>query len=321
MLQVIPPRPGHPELVVMASGRTSLGDLDHVGIVDLYKRHGAILFRGFGTDLAAFGRFARSFCRSAVVNESPNREPLDPANHVYAVDGGTGAFPLHPELSREPWKPDVAFFACLGAPGEGGTTTICDGVDLVRRLPAAAREGLVARRLVYGMGTWPALLAFWLGTVTPSEALLGAPPPGCPYRFERLPDGRIARHFSRPALHRPMFCDAPAFGNFLLFARYNNGRSDFPLLDDLRPVPEVWVEAAKSAGDLLTREIAWETGDVLMLDNTRFMHGRTAIVDTAERRIATYFGYLDFAIPDPEEPVDPIWRRENFVPPQPPGFS
>lgn len=321
MLQVIPPRPGHPELVVMASGRTSLGDLDHVGIVDLYKRHGAILFRGFGTDLAAFGRFARSFCRSAVVNESPNREPLDPANHVYAVDGGTGAFPLHPELSREPWKPDAAFFACFSAPGEGGETTICDGIALVRALPADVRAGLTERRLVYGMGTWPGLLEYWLGTSEPSDAQLGAPPRGCPYEFGRRPDGHIVRHFSRPALHKPMFSNERAFGNFLLFARYNNGRRDFPLLDDLRPVPEVWVEAAKFAGDAQTRAIEWERGDVLMLDNTRFMHGRTAIVDTAERRIATYFGYLDFAIPDPEEPVDPIWRRENFVPPQPPGFS
>jgi hypothetical protein len=55
-----------------------------------------------------------------------------------------------------------------------------------------------------------------------------------------------------------------------------------------------------------------------MLDNTRFMHGRTAIADPGERLIATYFGYLNFAIPDPEEPADPIWRREVFIPPPQP---
>ena len=147
-----------------------------------------------------------------MVNESPNREPLDPANRIHSVDGGAGAFPLHPELSREPWKPDAAFFACLSAPGEGGETTICDGVALARALPGEIREGLAGRRLVYGMGTWPGLLDYWLGTPEPNDALLAAPPPGCPYRFARRPDGRIVRHFSRPALHRPMFCDGPAFG-------------------------------------------------------------------------------------------------------------
>jgi hypothetical protein len=315
------PGPGTPEVSIGASPGESLASLPRDEIVALYKTHGALHLRGFGANLAQFGAFARSFCKTAVVNESPNREPLDPANRVYSVDGGAGAFPLHPELSREPWKPDAAFFACLAPPGEGGETTICDGIALARSLPREVRAGLAGRRLVYGMGTWPGLLEYWLGTSEPDDALLAAPPRDCPYVFGRRPDGRIVRHFSRPALHRPMFRDEPAFGNFLLFARYNNGRRDFPLLDDLRPVPGAWVEAAKLAGDALTRAVAWEQGDVLMLDNTRFMHGRRAIHDQAKRRIATYFGYLDFALPDPEEPPDPVWRREDFEPPRPPGFN
>jgi hypothetical protein len=52
-----------------------------------------------------------------------------------------------------------------------------------------------------------------------------------------------------------------------------------------------------------------------MLDNTRFMHGRTAILDARERLIATFFGYLSFAIPDPEEPPNAPWRQSNFRPP------
>ena len=55
-----------------------------------------------------------------------------------------------------------------------------------------------------------------------------------------------------------------------------------------------------------------------MLDNTRFMHGRTAIADVSERLIATFFGYLAFAMPDPEEPPKALWRQANFSPPLPP---
>ena len=136
--------------------------------------------------------------------------------------------------------------------------------------------------------------------------------------LRRFPDVGILRVFSRPALHKPMFIDAPAFGNFLLFARFNNGRPDHPVLDDGHPVPEAWLQAIKETGDRLSFAIGWRPGDVLMLDNTRFMHGRTAIIDPGERLIASYFGYLGFAIPDPEEPADPIWRREDFQPPLPP---
>ena len=313
-----PPQPGRPLMVVEPTTEGSILALDRAETVAQYQAHGALLLRGFGADLGAFRAFARQFCRTAVVNESPGRTALDPENSVWSVDGGTNAFSLHPELSREPWKPDAAFFGCLSAPSRGGQTTVCDGIELVRALPEEVRRGLDGRRLVYMKGCWPELLEFWLGTATPGDDLLRSPPPGCPYRFMRLPDGRIARHFSRPALHKPMFAEGPAFGNFLLFARFNNGRPDYPLLDDMRPVPEDWLQAIKAAGDALTLAVDWREGDVLMLDNTRFMHGRTPILDPAERRIATYFGYLDFAIPDPEEPADAIWRREDFEPPRPP---
>lgn len=309
------PAPGQPQVEIEADGERSILDIDTAWIIDLYKTHGALLFRGFGVDVAHFGRFAKQFCKTSVVNESPGRQAVDAAANVYTVDAGSGAFSLHPELSREPWKPDIAFFGCLSAPRRGGRTTICDGVALVREMPEAVRRGLEGRRLLYIKPAWPALLHYWLGTAEPTDAQLAAPPAECPYFFRRYPDSGILRVFSRPALHRPMFIDQPAFGNFLLFARFNHGRSDHPVLDDGRPVPDPWLQAIRAAGERLSAEIDWNAGDVLMLDNTRFMHGRTAIVDPAERIILTYFGYLEFAIPDPEEPVNAIWRRENFEPP------
>ncbi len=318
MAKYNPPEADRPMVLVEPTGESDIMALDRDAVIAHYKQHGAILFRGFGADLGQFYAFAKRFCKTGVVNESPGRTPLDVVNGIYAVDGGTSAFSLHPELSREPWKPDVAMFGCLSAPGQGGLTTVCDGVALVKALPDAVRRGLEGRRLNYLKGTWASQLEYWLGTATPDDNLLGNPPAGCPYQFMRLNDGRVARLFTRPALHKPMFCDEPAFGNFLLFARFNNGRTDFPLLDDYRPVPEDWLQAIKAAGDALSSAVRWRKGDLLMIDNTRFMHGRTAIVDAEERQIATYFGYLDFAIPDPEEPVDAIWRREDFEPPRPP---
>ena len=53
-----------------------------------------------------------------------------------------------------------------------------------------------------------------------------------------------------------------------------------------------------------------------MIDNSRFMHGRTAVRDAGERLIASYFGYFKFALPDPEEPANPPWRRGPFEPPR-----
>jgi hypothetical protein len=311
------PEGRRPYVLIEAAGDPDILGVDPPRIVDLYKSHGALLLRGFDLTVPHFNSFARQFCTTSVVNESPGRTPIDAEANIHTVDAGTGPFSLHPELSREPWKPDTAFFACFSPPSRGGATTICDGVELVRALPEEVRRGLEGRRLLHIKQTWPELLEFWLGDPDPSDELLANPPVECPYQFRRI-DGEILRIFTRPALHRPMFIDAPAFGNFLLFARFNNRRIGYPLLDDGNPVPDPWLFAIKEVGDRLSTEIAWQKGDVLMIDNSRFMHGRTAIVDREERLIATFFGYLGFAIPDAEEPPNPLWRQRDFQPPLPP---
>lgn len=293
------------------------GALDVLGTAELrslYDSHGALLLRGFVTDLEAFGRFASEFCPVAVYNDSGNRGRIGEQGEIQTVNLGIRPFPLHPELSREPWKPDSCFFYCLTPPSRDGATTICDGVAIVRALPPGLREQMAARRIKYIIPAGARVLDYWLGTPEPDDRQLADPPPHCPYRFERV-GGRISRVFSRPLLHRPMFIDEPAFGNFLLFARYLRGVKTFPLLDDGRPVPDDWVEAVKRASDPLTVPIEWRAGDLLMLDNSRFMHGRTAIAEGDGRLIATYFGYLPDAPPNPEEPADPIWRRPGFIPP------
>ena len=104
-------------------------------IEDRFRDHGALLLRGFDFDVDTFRRFAERLCKTSVFNESPNRAVLDPDSAIQSVDLGVEPFPLHPELSREPWRPDACLFACFDPPESGGETTVCDGVEIVRRLP------------------------------------------------------------------------------------------------------------------------------------------------------------------------------------------
>lgn len=309
------PARGRPyALITGAPGEDVLAGRD--ALVACYKAHGALLLRGFDFDLTRFRAFTASFCPTSVFNESRGRAVLDAEANILSVAPGDAAFPLHPELAREPWRPDVCFFACFNPPGTGGETLICDGIALVDALPAPVREGFAANRLRYLQPALAEELAYWLGTPEPSAEQLAAPPPNCPYRFVSNGE-RIWRFFTRPALHKPMFADARAFGNFLLFARYHRGENRFPTLEDGTIVPDDWVAAAKAAGDRVSAAIGWRQGDLLMLDNSRFMHGRNAIRDRDERRIASHFGYLDFALPDTEEIAGAPWRRPGFRPPVP----
>jgi hypothetical protein len=319
MTSTIPPAEGRPYVTLAAdAGETPL-DIPAQTIERLYKTHGAILLRGFSLDMDAFRAFTAKYCASSVFNESPDRTVLDAENSIQTVNGGSAPFPLHPELSREPWKPDACFFWCINPPAHGGETTVCDGSAIVKQMPRDVYEAFAARRLVYTLRATPEVCAFWLGTPTPSDEALRNPPPECPYSFTRVGE-RIMRSFSRPALHKPMFSDNLAFGNFLLFARYHNGRKNFPLFDTGEIVPDALLDQVKAIGDRLAAPIAWQAGDVIMLDNTRFMHGRNAIADSVERRIASYFGYLRFAEPGPEEPANALWRKASFKPPVRPAL-
>lgn len=293
---------------------SSLDTVDAAAVRDRLEHQGVLLLRGAAPDVPSFRRLAEQLCSTSVFNESPNRESVEADSNVQTVDLGADAFPLHPELSREPWRPDVAMFHCIVPPVGGGETTVCDGIGIVERLPADLVAEMARRRLLYIRRATPAELRFWLGTEFPSNQQLAEPPAGCPYEF-RAVRGMIVRVFSRPLLHRPLFDQRLAFGNFLLFARDYLARPNLPCLEDGSRVPDSWLDAVRAAAEPITFPIPWRAGDVALIDNSRVMHGRRGIPDPSHRRIASYFGYLRDAPVNPDEPTDPVWRREEFRPP------
>ena len=304
-----------PLAVVEARGET-LEQTDPQLVRDLIEERGAVLLRGFATTVEGFAALGHALCATSVFNESPNREMLGEGVQVQSVNLGADPFPLHPELAREPWRPDLAMFACLDPPSVGGQTNVCDGIAIADNLPPEVRRALEGKRLFYIRPASPELLRYWLGTDQPDDALLANPPATCPYWFRRAPDG-IMRGFTRPALEPTLFHERPAFANFLLFARDYLRIPRIPLLEGKR-FDDDMVDAIRSVARSLTYSHRWQQGDVVLLDNSRFMHGRRAIADSSERRIATYFGYLEGIDRREGEPVDPIWRRETFVPPEKP---
>src|SRR6476469_5550922 len=95
-----------------------LSALDPHAIREVIEKHGAVLIRDYSTTLADFSALGDGLCSSTLFNESPNREVIE--DKAQSVNLGGDPFPLHPEVAREPWRPDLAMFACLDPPGVGG---------------------------------------------------------------------------------------------------------------------------------------------------------------------------------------------------------
>jgi len=309
MAQTAPAAPHHSIVTLQARENVALESLATEHVTDAFRQNGALLLRGYRSDLAAVTAFTRRFCSRFVRNESGRRMPVSTDGTTQTVNLGHEAFPLHPELSRVPWRPDVAWFACARPPRTGGETLVCDGLATVSRLSPELRARLADRDLLYREETPMGAFTEWLGIAPPDDAALDRLSDSSSFRFERQGQ-RIFRSFSRAFLHQPLFSDELAFGNFLLFARYMLQTREFPTFADGTLIPDDICAELKAVTDELTIAHRWQTGDILMLDNSRFMHGRNAVADPTERVIWTQFGYAAFLPADDPRQSEP-WRHTN----------
>lgn len=311
-MEISPPVAGRP-YALLESGGEGLASLPGYPVMAALRSAGAVLLRGYAATMEDFRSLTTALCSSEVFNESPARIVLDRERMIQTVDLGVDAFPLHPELSREPFQPDVCMFWCLSPPSVGGETTLCDGVEIVRRMPPALRAAFEGKTLEYRQVAGPEVLEYWLGSAEPTS--LVSPHSDCPYEFFLNKQGRIGRKFTRPALAPTPYGGAPCWNNFIFFGRYHLKLPHFPTFEGGIPIDDLLVAAVRSIADEITVPIPWRKGDIAIVDNWRFMHGRNAISDAKERLIASYFGYLKDSPRRPGEPENPRWRRATFVPP------
>lgn len=299
--------------VLADRSNADIASVDRTMVVERYKIHGAILFRGFELDLASLNSFTSKFCSGFLSNDSGGREFVSRDYRTQTVNLGREAFPLHSELSIAPTKPDIAWFMCVNAPHGGGETLICDGIPVVPALQPEVRASLDRRSLLYTKWIPAPDLEQWFGTPEPNDELLAEASRRGPWLFAREGNAYRRSHIA-PALHKPMFSDRLAFGNFLLFARFGQNIRNFPTFDDGSEVPDAVCLDVKRVTDALTVAHQWQRNDLLMLDNTRFMHGRNAIENPAQRIIWSQFGYVEFApLSEAERRTQP-WRYRLGAP-------
>lgn len=305
-------------LMIEAKGRAPLSALPRDEVATLFRRHGALLFRHFDADSRAFVEFTSAYCENFSTYQgggfrwgSLDREKVDGNETLLTVTGSTQSFgiPLHGEMYYMSRRPSVLWFFCENPPSEAGETTLCSGAELYRRLGEPEREFFRRHRLKY------------IRRLTGDEWRLAfqmEDPEGlrrwCDENESTIaenPDGSVTIEYVSPAVRRDPAADAEVFINSLLivhsaeqalragFAAKLSGlpREDSPLVvrtEEGEELPADLVERVGRVGKDLTAKVAWEKGDVLMVDNRRIMHGRRSCHDRG-RRIYVRMGEPSFA--------------------------
>lgn len=289
MSQTINDRP----LLLHSHGRHA-ADIPDDEIWDSLASHGAILFRGFGLDADGFYDVASRFSRGFLVSPFGDRKPASDRNELQTVTVGQAGLSLHFEYGNSPLRPDLLWFYCRKAASEGtgGETLLADGAAIFEKLRPETQEALKARRVRYRNFVPPDAFESILSKNETVGSLVGPDVVGSlsrtqDFRVTEASGNRVVFEFVAPSV-RPigdagrmrvcqnMFTDAykkptddEADGSFSTLVTWEDG-SEIPheVLDDLKQV-------ARS----LTRGIRWQTGDFVLIDNNRMLHGRNQTSD------------------------------------------
>jgi alpha-ketoglutarate-dependent taurine dioxygenase len=269
-------------------------------------RYGAVLLRNPRQTVADFENLADALMTPLIHHSvaGREREPVSEDGATATVNKGTHAIPLHRELSYAPGTPDLLMFFCENPPAVGGETTLCDGVSLLDRLPLEIVEFLRANELVW---RWSASSERWhstLGVTGPAAARKAVA--ALNERFDGV--GHLAASFDGETLHgtytsgfltRPGDPAQDAFCNSLLTTLTASGDADLRMtaggasatLGTGAAFPAEYLNAIAAHADAVTHDLAWRGGDIVVVDNTRYMHGRRPITGP-ERRILTRVGHF-----------------------------
>jgi hypothetical protein len=196
--------------------------------------------------------------------------------------------------------------------GGGGETTICDGVTLTKALSPELHKHLTENSLAHTLPTDLNWCADFLGEDGLQTSELESFSDQATFQF-KVRGEQLFRTYFRPMLHKPMFYDEWAYGSFLVFARQKLQVREFPCYANGSEVSDALVEEIETISNRLAMAIKWRKDDVLMLDDTRFMHGRNPIGDPQSRRIFTLLGYLSFVPDDCPNLAKQTWRVGNHA--------
>jgi len=283
-------------LIEAEAGRP-LDDLDPRWLLQQLKTHGYLLLRGFDTDLDGF---------CAVVRRHSSRITLDPARNFQGgdvaqkVDAGTDAMGLHLENGNSPFRPELVWFYCARAARQGSQTTVCDGCRVWERMTDLARERFYGSELLYRRRVdeqkWKRFVYHQTGGSIPLEKirisdLLALVESEGSTTIEAAANGAIVYSFRTPAVQQTLFKSGLAWANSIFGPSYNYEAPEITFGNG-DGIPASLLEEMRTLTADLTDDIEWRSGDVALIDNTRVMHGRRAILDTG-RQIFNALSYVD----------------------------
>ncbi len=260
----------------------------------LARDHGAVLFRGFPiADAHDFDAFIRAFELDSFTYEESfsNAIRINKTDLVFTANEAPPEVSifLHHEMAQTPLYPAQLFFCCEIAPQANGETPLCRSDVVLRGLEAEAPDFVRAceRLGVRYTNVMPGKDDPASGQGRSWRSTLGVPSREeaeerlleLGYDFDWLADESLrATTPVLPAI-RTLTDGRRVFFNQLIaaFRGWQDARNEAKKSIRFGDDSEIPAEAMQKAIDLadeLSFDVAWQAGDVALVDNYLVMHGR-----------------------------------------------
>ncbi|MFF3911707.1 TauD/TfdA family dioxygenase [Streptomyces sp. NPDC001848] len=270
-------------------------ELYQAGLDGLLADTGHLLIRGFTPSVEEFNELVRRYS---------SRTTLDPArtfhgNAAQKVDSGHDPIGLHLENGATPFAPDLLWFHCVKAAKSGSQTTVCDGFRVWDALSERAKQIFTDKPVKYTRSNvpqamWQRLAAHLTGSGADAaemtvDHLYAVSNKGADVLFTQAADGSLTYEYSVYAAHPTRTSSRIAWANSILGPSFNYEAPEIRFADG-SAIPDDVIAEYTEVSEKVTEEIQWEDGDIVLIDNTRVMHGRRAITDP-ERTILNAQSY------------------------------
>ncbi|MFN6534908.1 MAG: TauD/TfdA family dioxygenase [Nostoc sp. EkiNYC01] len=252
-------------------------------ILEDFKSFGLLLFRGFNVNYEQMKVFAEQF--DATFLNQYNRPIVDLNNQfITLVDSGMHYIAPHCENANSPFRPDVVWFCCAVPAAEGGETLFWDGVEVWKAMSRELQQLFIDQKIRYVQKFLASHWQQFLGasaTIDDVKKILDNMA-GISYKINQ--DESLILEYICSGVIKTKYGDRDAFANSII-SEYRNPRAIVTFANG-SAIPVKIINQIQKIMDDLIGFIPWVSGDLVMIDNSRFLHGRKSFNDK-RRRIVT----------------------------------
>jgi hypothetical protein len=259
-------------------------------VKEMFMLSGLLIFREFSVNHKQMKAFSEQFS-SRFIGDT-GRVAVDfNDGFVRLVDPEMHDIGPHCEHAHTPYRVDSIWFCC-GVPAvQGGETLFWDGVRVWEELSEELKQLFVSKKLCffnyYSASQWKYFLGLGATVDEAKRSLDGLE--GVKYSFDE--EQSISIEYVCSAVVKPKYNHHNAFANSLLNLHTSTGEN--VKFADGSLVPDSVISEIKDVTGRLTEAVRWQSGDLVMVDNSRFMHGRRAFNDN-QRKIFVILSELNF---------------------------